>query len=260
MLKEKNSQYKLKIRQLEEELSFTKSQNSKLSKEKELAEAKSKFCEKMYEQEVSELKQKLFAVEFELSQLKKSRESVNQFEIIENQNPTIDLGSSDDEEMLDEHDEENSKNNQKIEPSFNELPNASFFKCDLCPKFYIQEKRYRNHLKFHHDGKHPNTTNTIPITPNQRGRNCTVQYRCSFKNCKFTCLYKPAFNRHVKSHELPTFACNFTGCNYTTPYEKRLYNHYNTKHPGIPTGGVSYDYPSEQNFHDVFQDRLADVE
>lgn len=259
MLKDKNAQYKIKIRQLEEELEMTKQANSKLMQDCEFAEAKATFnakeserVKKLCNQEVTDLKQKLFKVEFELSQMKKTRE-MPQLQRIDN-NLTIDIDDSDEEmeEHVDEQDDEEVKN-EEIQQSFPEQQQT--FKCPQCPKTYVHEKRLRNHLRVHVSSQSPST---IPITLSQRGSNCTVQYKCKVAGCNFTCLYKPAFNRHTISHTLPNFKCNNPGCTYNTPYEKRLYNHLNTKHPrqANDDDDEQFSYFNDTEFHGLIQERM----
>lgn len=234
MLKEKNLAFKLKNRQLEEENAKLRNENQKLKQEKEYADARVTFGEKEIarvkrncDQEVSELKQKLFKAEYELSQLKKTSVAPVQIETT----PTIELNSSDDE-MEQEEEQPNIQ-------EFNFDNKHKWFSCGICSKTYIQEKRYRNHLKTHGNVNQ----NPSPVANVQRGGKCTIQYRCEVPGCKFKCPYYPTFNRHVKSHSLPTLECEIDGCNYTTPYEKRLSNHVANKHAGE---GIMNMYGEEQ--------------
>lgn len=262
MLKEKNAEYKIKIRQLEEELAMVKQANIKLSQNCEFAEAKATFnakegerVKKLCNQEVTELKHKLFKVEFELSQMKKVRE-MPQLQRIETNDQTIDIDDSD-EEMLAEQDEEEEEEEEvmKEEPTQDFPEQQQTFKCTFCPKTYVHEKRLRNHLQLHVRCESPSS---VPITPSQRGSNCTVQYQCKYAGCNFKCLYKPAFNRHEKSHTLPLYKCNVPGCTYSTPYEKRLYNHFNQKHPRQPDDDDDqFSYFNDTEFQGLIQDRLG---
>lgn len=262
MLKDKNAEYKIKIRQLEEELAMVKQANSKLSQDCEFAEAKASFnakeserVKKLCNQEVTDLKQKLFKVEFELSQLKKTPREMPQLQRIEN-NQTIDIEDSDEEMEEQAIEEEVEEDEMKIDESLTiqDFPEQQqTFKCSHCPKTYVHEKRLRNHLHVH-TSQNPST---IPITPSQRGSNCTVQYQCKYTGCNFKCLYKPAFNRHEKSHELPVYKCNDPGCTYSTPYEKRLINHLNTKHPRFEEEEDQFSYFNDTEFHGLIQERMG---
>lgn len=209
MLKQKNAEYKTKIKKLEDD-NF---QHSKILEKLEISEAKNKLLK--YENE--DLKSRLLTATVEIEKLKKYYDNNPQLiEELEELPIEVNDSGSEEEEMvinLPEITTEVFKGAHKI------------FHCNVCPKVYLQEKRYHNHMQTHR----LNAT-SVPISSVQRGRKCTIQYNCPEEGCNFTCPYKPAFNRHLNSHKLPTYPCPVDGCTYKSPYEKRIRNHMENKH------------------------------